>query len=37
MRFKPVVTSTYKLSNAPQAMIDLATRKTYGKVVLVPD
>jgi NADPH2:quinone reductase len=36
-KIKPVVTSTYKLSDAPQAMIDLATRKTYGKVVLVPD
>ena len=36
-KFKPVVTSTYPLSKAPQAMIDLATRKTHGKVVLVPD
>ncbi len=36
-KIKPVVTNTYKLSNAPQAMIDLATRKTWGKVVLVPD
>ena len=36
-KIKPVVTSSYKLSNAPQAMIDLATRKTWGKVVLVPD
>ena len=36
-KIKPVVTSTYNLSNAPQAMIDLATRKTHGKVVLVPD
>ena len=36
-KIRPVVTSTYKLSNAPQAMIDLATRKTHGKVVLVPD
>ena len=36
-KIKPVVTNTYKLSNAPQAMIDLATRKTFGKVVLVPD
>jgi NADPH2:quinone reductase len=36
-KIKPVVTSTYKLSDAPRAMIDLATRKTYGKVVLVPD
>ena len=36
-KIKPVVTSTYKLSNAPQAMTDLATRKTHGKVVLVPD
>ena len=34
---RPVVTSRYKLSNAPQAMIDLATRKTHGKVVLIPD
>jgi NADPH2:quinone reductase len=36
-KIRPVVTSSYKLSNAPQAMIDLATRKTHGKVVLVPD
>ncbi len=36
-KIKPVVTSTYKLSNAPQAMIDLGTRKTHGKVVLIPD
>ena len=36
-KIKPVVTSSYKLSNAPQAMIDLATRKTHGKVVLMPD
>ena len=36
-KIRPVVTSTYKLSSAPQAMIDLATRKTHGKVVLVPD
>ena len=36
-KLKPVVSATYPLSNAPQAMIDLATRKTHGKVVLVPD
>ncbi len=36
-KIKPVVTNSYKLSNAPQAMIDLATRKTWGKVVLIPD
>ena len=36
-KIKPVVTSTYKLSDAPQAMIDLATRKTHGKVVLIPE
>lgn len=36
-KFKPVITSTYKLSQAPEAMIALATRKTHGKVVLVPD
>jgi NADPH2:quinone reductase len=36
-KIKPVVTNSYPLSKAPQAMIDLATRKTHGKVVLVPD
>jgi len=36
-KFKPVISSTYKLSQAPQAMIALATRQTHGKVVLVPD
>ena len=36
-KFKPVVSRTYKLSEAPQAMLDLGARKTHGKVVLVPD
>jgi len=36
-KIKPVVSSTYKLSDAPQAMLDLAARKTHGKVVLIPD
>jgi NADPH:quinone reductase len=36
-KIKPVVSRTYPLSQAPQAMVDLATRKTHGKVVLIPD
>jgi NADPH:quinone reductase-like Zn-dependent oxidoreductase len=32
-----VISATYKLSDAPRAMRDLAARKTHGKVVLVPD
>lgn len=36
-RIKPVISHRYKLSEAPQAMLDLAARKTHGKVVLVPD
>jgi len=36
-RIKPVISHAYKLSEAPQAMLDLANRKTHGKVVLVPD
>lgn len=36
-KFKPVVSGTYKLSEAPRAMRDLANRKTHGKVVLLPD
>jgi NADPH2:quinone reductase len=33
---KPVVSKTYPLAHAPQALADLATRRTHGKVVLVP-
>jgi NADPH2:quinone reductase len=33
---KPTVSHRYALSEAPQALADLATRKTHGKVVLVP-
>ena len=36
-KVKPAVSATYPLSRAPEAMVDLAKRKTYGKVVLVPD
>lgn len=36
-KFKPVVSATYPLAAAPQAMRDLAGRKTHGKVVLLPD
>ena len=36
-KIKPVISHRYKLSEAPQAMLDLAGRKTHGKVVLVPD
>jgi NADPH2:quinone reductase len=35
-KIKPVISRTYKLSEAPQAMLDLGARKTHGKVVLVP-
>jgi NADPH:quinone reductase len=35
-RIKPVVSHAYALADAPQAMKDLAGRKTHGKVVLVP-
>ena len=33
---KPVVSKTYPLRDAPRALSDLATRKTYGKVALLP-
>lgn len=33
---KPILTKRYPLADAPQAMHDLAARKTTGKVVLVP-
>jgi len=33
---KPVVSRTYPLADAPRALADLATRKTHGKVVLLP-
>jgi NADPH2:quinone reductase len=36
-KFKPVVSATYPLAQAPRAMRDLANRKTHGKVVLIPD
>jgi NADPH:quinone reductase len=32
----PVVSRTYPLAEAPQALADLGSRKTYGKVVLLP-
>ena len=35
-QLKPIVTRRYPLSEAPQAMKDLASRSTAGKVVLVP-
>lgn len=34
---KPVISARYPLSDAPQALRDLAQRNTHGKVVLVPD
>ena len=34
---KPVISARYALSDAPQALRDLAQRNTHGKVVLVPD
>jgi NADPH:quinone reductase len=36
-KIMPVVSARYPLSQAPQAMLDLAGRKTHGKVVLIPD
>jgi len=36
-KIRPVVSSAYQLADAPRAMVDLETRKTYGKVVLLPD
>ncbi|GAA4406035.1 NADPH:quinone oxidoreductase family protein [Quisquiliibacterium transsilvanicum] len=33
---RPILTKRYTLADAPQAMKDLAARKTTGKVVLVP-
>jgi NADPH2:quinone reductase len=33
---KPVIYREYPLSSAPQALLDLASRQTYGKAVLVP-
>jgi NADPH2:quinone reductase len=33
---RPVVSHQYALRDAPQALADLGSRKTYGKVVLVP-
>lgn len=33
---KPVISREYPLCDAPQALLDLASRKTYGKTVLVP-
>lgn len=33
---KPVVSRRYPLAEAPQALLDLGSRQTYGKVVLVP-
>ena len=33
---KPVVSAKYALQDAPQALRDLADRRTHGKVVLVP-
>ena len=35
-KIKPIVNHSYPLSQAPQAMLDLAARKTTGKVVLLP-
>ncbi len=35
-RFKPVISQTYALDQAPQALQDLLDRKVTGKVVLVP-
>ena len=35
-QLKPIVTRRYGLADAPQAMKDLASRSTAGKVVLVP-
>ena len=35
-KIKPIVNHTYPLAEAPQAMLDLAARKTTGKVVLLP-
>jgi NADPH2:quinone reductase len=35
-RIKPILTKRYPLAEAPQAMKDLAERRTAGKVVLVP-
>lgn len=35
-KIRPVISHRYPLSEAPQAMADLANRKTYGKVVLLP-
>jgi NADPH2:quinone reductase len=33
---KPVVSRCYPLADAPQALFDLGSRQTYGKVVLIP-
>ena len=33
---KPVIYREYPLASAPQALLDLGSRRTYGKLVLVP-
>ena len=35
-QLKPLVSKTYTLADAPQALIDMAARKVVGKVVVVP-
>ena len=33
---KPLISKTYPLADAPQALMDMAARKVIGKVVVVP-
>ena len=35
-RIKPIVSRRYPLAEAPAALLDLATRRTHGKIVLEP-
>ncbi len=35
-KLKPLVSRTYRLEEAPQALMDMAARKVVGKVVVVP-
>lgn len=35
-KVKPLIYKTYPLIDAPKALREIATRKTYGKVVLIP-
>jgi NADPH2:quinone reductase len=35
-KIKPLISKTYKLDEAPQALVDMAARKVTGKIVITP-